>query len=269
MAFNLPTTPAQPDLGSPTTYNARALGWFTYLGGSFKTYLEGLTAADFFNVQTSATDTTPGALTAVGAFGLGAGLIPYTGDIDDITLPSGLYYAEGASTGDKPDNNGSLVVLKRATVRVTQIFSASSNKTYIRNYGGSAWTSWSTLYGSGNILGTVSKSGLVPTGALFQDGSNSNGKFVKFADGTQICTSRITFDNVSTASGQVFISPSINLTFPAAFIATPVLSGTGGGTTRWIGGVSANTTTASIRAISSVSESGSTVAEVTAVGQWD
>jgi hypothetical protein len=38
----------------------------------------------------------------------------------------------------------------------------------------------------GNILGTVSRSGGVPTGAVIERGSNANGSYVKFADGTMI-----------------------------------------------------------------------------------
>ena len=39
------------------------------------------------------------------------------------------------------------------------------------------------------ILGTVSQSGGVPTGAVIERGSNANGEYVKFADGTMICLS--------------------------------------------------------------------------------
>ena len=43
------------------------------------------------------------------------------------------------------------------------------------------------IFKQSNILGTVSESGGVPTGAIIERGSNSNGEFVKFADGTLIC----------------------------------------------------------------------------------
>lgn len=43
-------------------------------------------------------------------------------------------------------------------------------------------------YDRGNIVGSVSQSGGVPTGAIIQRGSNANGYFVRYADGTQICT---------------------------------------------------------------------------------
>lgn len=42
-------------------------------------------------------------------------------------------------------------------------------------------------YRRGNILGPVSQSSGVPTGAIIERGSNANGNYVKFADGTQIC----------------------------------------------------------------------------------
>ena len=38
-----------------------------------------------------------------------------------------------------------------------------------------------------NLVGTVSQSGGVPTGAVVERGSNANGEYVRFADGTQIC----------------------------------------------------------------------------------
>ena len=45
----------------------------------------------------------------------------------------------------------------------------------------------SDVYKQDNILGTVSESSGVPTGAIIERGSNSNGEFVRYADGTMIC----------------------------------------------------------------------------------
>jgi len=47
------------------------------------------------------------------------------------------------------------------------------------------------VYSKDNILGTVSESGGVPTGAIIERGSNANGEFVKYADGTMICSRNI------------------------------------------------------------------------------
>jgi hypothetical protein len=43
------------------------------------------------------------------------------------------------------------------------------------------------IYSNLSILGTVSQSGGVPKGALIERGSNANGTYVRFADGTQMC----------------------------------------------------------------------------------
>ena len=64
----------------------------------------------------------------------------------------------------------------------------------------------------GNILGTVSQSGGVPTGAIIERGSNANGEFVKYADGTMICFASLDMTFVNTAR----YNRSFN--FPATFI---------------------------------------------------
>ncbi|MHC9235018.1 hypothetical protein ACX9MO_05175 [Pseudooceanicola sp. 502str34] len=71
----------------------------------------------------------------------------------------------------------------------------------------------------GLILGTVSLSGGVPTGAIFERGSNANGEYVKFADGTMICFSpTFTSGSIATAAGNVYRdSSSISWTYPATF----------------------------------------------------
>lgn len=42
-------------------------------------------------------------------------------------------------------------------------------------------------YGPGNLLGPVSQVGGLPTGAVAETGMNANGRYVRYADGTQIC----------------------------------------------------------------------------------
>ncbi|EOI1327355.1 TPA: hypothetical protein ACIJOS_001842 [Citrobacter koseri] len=81
-----------------------------------------------------------------------------------------------------------------------------------------------------DILGTVSQSGGVTTGAIIEKGSNSNGEYTKFADGTMICRRRITTAELNTninvpnnlggfRGGQVLIP------FAATFVGLPVGSG--------------------------------------------
>jgi hypothetical protein len=90
----------------------------------------------------------------------------------------------------------------------------------------SAATFNSALYvQKANIVGTVSESGGVPTGAIVERGSNANGKFVKFADGTMICwhSQTVTDQAISTAYGSLYRG-SRTWSFPAVFIASPVVT---------------------------------------------
>lgn len=71
-------------------------------------------------------------------------------------------------------------------------------------------------YKKNNILGTVSTSGGVPTGAILQNGANANGYFVRMADGTQICHT-----NGQQMVPAVGVS-SMGWAFPIAFVTPPV-----------------------------------------------
>lgn len=79
----------------------------------------------------------------------------------------------------------------------------------------------SQVYSRNNILGTVTQSGGVPTGAIVESGSNANGRFVRFADGTQICRHRLA---ASTSANTTW-------TFPVAFVSATDIDVQGTGST--------------------------------------
>ena len=67
-------------------------------------------------------------------------------------------------------------------------------------------------YGPGNLLGPVTQSGGTPTGAVIERGADATGDYVRFADGTQICTVNglsVGYVNASRCT--------VNWTMPAAF----------------------------------------------------
>lgn len=63
-------------------------------------------------------------------------------------------------------------------------------------------------------VGTVSESGGIPTGAIVQSGTNSDGSYVRFADGTQICWGGVTSSDTA----------DVTWTFPIEFVSNPGLS---------------------------------------------
>lgn len=82
----------------------------------------------------------------------------------------------------------------------------------------------SAAYQKSNILGTVSQAGGVPTGAIMERGSNANGNYVKYADGTLICFVNIPPTNAATmtATGTFtsYYKNYANVPLPATFLNT-------------------------------------------------
>jgi len=85
---------------------------------------------------------------------------------------------------------------------------------FARTKTGGVWDSWNTGFSQKSVLGTVSEAGGLPTGALIERGSNGNGRYVRFADGTQICTHAMPASDAATT----------NWTYPAFFTAPPTVS---------------------------------------------
>ena len=81
----------------------------------------------------------------------------------------------------------------------------------------------------GTLLGTVGQSAGVPTGAVIERGSNANGEYVRFADGTQICTHVYTGGLALTAYSVPISSGAYTWTYPVAFAASGAPSVTGSG----------------------------------------
>ncbi|MFP7675559.1 DUF2793 domain-containing protein [Marivita sp. S0852] len=92
-------------------------------------------------------------------------------------------------------------------------------------------------YLKGTILNTVTQDGNgVPTGGVIERGSNGDGDYVRFADGTQICTSGdIPTGGITNPAGALFQSDHLAWTFPAPFAPgmPPILTGESGNTGAW------------------------------------
>lgn len=114
------------------------------------------------------------------------------------------------------------------------IFSGTGNVT-VKLPDGSEWTgpAWNSFKSAAraDILGTVSQSNGNPTGAIIEKGSNSNGEYVRFADGTQICRMVVSaadaINKNLTAAGMLggYRSSQNSVPFPAVFSAPALCSG--------------------------------------------
>lgn len=130
----------------------------------------------------------------------------------------------------------------------------------------------SEVYRRNNILGSVAQSGGVPTAAIIERGSNGNGEYVRFADGTQICNFVLSQSDINIASGTVFTSNAILWTYPAAFAAPPCISPRVrdfGDTWAGSGGAATSTTQCVVQAFRGATFTGGPYAvEIQAVGRW-
>jgi hypothetical protein len=142
----------------------------------------------------------------------------YTATTNTITLTA------GASAGDE------LNVFAFGNFTVADTVSASAGGTFQNNVtvngtvtAGNITDNSGNTYQKDNILGVVSQSGGVPTGAIIERGSNANGEFVKYADGTLICTYKGVYVDSSgaTLSNIAGYHKSVSYGFPAVFAAAP------------------------------------------------
>jgi len=118
------------------------------------------------------------------------------------------------------------------------------------------------MFNQGNIVGTVSESAGVPTGGIIERGSNANGEFTKFADGTMICTFTVT---TSTSGGTT-------KTLPATFINDTYIVVGGTNTNVSASDFTAKFTSRSTTTVSAVMTSNGSLVTSTlqaiAIGQW-
>lgn len=186
----------------------------------------GLGTAATSNVTTSATDTTAGRLlTTDHGVNLGATqrisgrkvfeARPQTGGMADST--GGLGSTEVMGDTQK----AAMLALHRTGSHAVYFGLDTDNKLKVGGWsmGNNAYE----LFHTGNILGSVSQSGGVPTGAIIERGSNANGTYVKYADGTLICAFTRTLSGISVTTTPYAVT---SWTFPATFSGSPVYAST-------------------------------------------
>lgn len=221
----------------------------------------GLGTAATKAVQTGPTDSTPGSMMAVGAFGLGSATPPSPGDLDNPGSVTFLSIPSGSDKNPFGTIGGVGLNLQTGSSWGAQLFAAAGGTTLqikARNRtSAGVWGPLFDLFHTGNILGTVSQSGGVPTGAIIEYGSNANGRYVRFADGTQIC--------IHSRNG------GSSWTFPAVFSDTPYVYATVAGLTsegRMVGVAGTSTTSTSLYLWTAGGTASTAGANLLAVGRW-
>lgn len=86
-------------------------------------------------------------------------------------------------------------------------------------------TPWVEIFHQHSIVGSVYESGGIPTGAIIERGSNANGEYVKFADGTLICSRWRTGETVAEGINAPDSLFEKTWTFPSVFVGDAKILG--------------------------------------------
>jgi hypothetical protein len=232
-------------------------------------------------VTQSETDNTANRLLKVGDFGgVGrAGQPPATpaANVDAFDMPNGWYRFNNTTSGTLPPDIGSAFAIIQNWWRsnnsifqmaVIQRFSPDRIAIFVRNSLGnpaSSWMPWRRVYNQEDIIGTVSQSGGVPTGGIFQGNASAasptGGYAQRDASGFQ------TAHHVLNSSASADVTWTYNLAFLSG--STPAISiqPVGAGLRPELISVSATAATFSVRDVST----GDRVAvstHVIARGRW-
>lgn len=179
------------------------------------------------NMTVSSTDSTAGRALKVGDFGIGA---PGPAVAPSAAFSPGFYtFGPGAAGAPSQlaSSGGSLIVNTLGGNYVQQIcmsIPGTSSNPFMafRHFDGSGTPGpWRNIMHTANIVGAVSQSSGVPTGAVIEYGTNANGSFVKWADGTMVCVRTI----VCTAASMALQSAPIYGAGPfSGQVAVPFVS---------------------------------------------
>lgn len=167
--------------------------------------------------QANIGDTTAGAGLTVGAFGWGGsqGMAIPGGNYNNATIP-GIYNGAGpgAINPPLPGSNsiyGPLLV-QRSSAGIVQIVTWGQSTTLAEMHvrgsadNGATWSNWRPMH--------------------IEDGSNANGRYLRFNDGTQICwSSGLSAPSPSSPAASIWGGNGAGTwTFPATFVSAPVVT---------------------------------------------
>ncbi|MCZ4352272.1 hypothetical protein O4H61_07055 [Roseovarius aestuarii] len=208
-------------------------------------------------------DTTPGKLMVTGTHGLGNASMRLS-DADDAGGRT-TFFALQSSSSHAPSSASTWMGVNfyrgySNTDAQFMVRASDPPEAVIRGHDGSSFTDWAAIYHAANVVGNVSESGGVPTGAIVEEGSNADGRYVRYADGTQIAW---VHDLDGHASGIV------TWDFPIGFAEPPTVTATALSTSARIVTVSGiGTGSVDVRGWQANGTVEDVTTQVTATGRW-
>ena len=156
----------------------------------------------------------------LGRPGPGIGLttqVPLVADMADPAIPVGVWRFDATTLNNATGATAGILLLLRYNSATLAQIVITGTLYLVRYYASGAWGAWRRQYSTANILAPVGLSSGVPTGGILERGSNANGEYVRFADGTQICQQSAATFSYADADHLAF-----TWTYPAAFVTGSV-----------------------------------------------
>jgi hypothetical protein len=177
-----------------------------------------LGTAAFANVTVGTGDPTAGRLLKVGDTGILGVLPSYAGDANALAISIEYWTVPGFTNGPPSSTYGYLTHKQSSNLQyaVQEWRHFQNNMAWRRNKNAGTWSNWTRVYTADTSLGTVTQTLGIPTGAIIESGSNANGVFTKYSDGSLICSGDIQLP-AQAMSTDTFITA----TFAAAFATGP------------------------------------------------
>ncbi|QKV20231.1 hypothetical protein [Oricola thermophila] len=202
---------------------------------------------------------------------------------DIVTAVAGALYASAAQgakadSAIQPDDFGSvgaLIAAAETAAAVLAVLGVGTTGAAVFGADDAATARGALELGDSairDLIGTVGQSGGVPTGAIIERGSNANGEYVRYADGTQICLVPSTgVGTIETTVGSIKASASaVTIVLPAAFISDDygVYACDRASHGIWVSAAPVNTGEVAVRAYSYGSFATNRTVHTVAIGRW-
>jgi hypothetical protein len=144
----------------------------------------------------------------------------------------------------------------------------------VRQNTSGAKSAWQELAYTSDVAQAVANLvGTMAGGAIIERGSNANGEYVRFADGTQICTCDVVYENIMTSIVPGLFQSNVSYAvFAAAFTNVPSCSvaftGSNGESAGWVATYSVTTSNLATFAFCPAATATLRTGSVIAVGRW-
>ena len=222
-------------------------------------------------IQQDRHDTGAGKLMPVGAFGLGQDGPTEVVTLDNAIL-SGFFNFSDLDPARPSSPGGAVLVIRYAGQSINQMaFASNDASAWLRGSGdnGGTWSAWAPVFTTANIVGTVSQSSGVPTGTIIEQGSTANGNYVRFADGTQICTQVETLSVATSPTGALYRDNTLSdWTYPMPFIDRPSVTTSCESSDCWADVAAVDATSCGRVLWSAITANGSHAIHAQAIGRW-